>query len=359
MSLGVDVNWERLCIEGPAAKRLSRILQERVGRFYMARVRRRTPGFADLSLPQRRHRALAFIGSHENPGGVPNTHWLYHVPEGFQGRFIAKMTATLRKLTGVDDLGRAFHNQAIDCPGAADKYILKGINPVYAAHFHMTAVDQGFIPGRGRTFVSHSIGWTARKAVGWKRKRRPGPRPPFPAFNRQHASALRHVGAAFDRIQGRGLQVGDLAASRGPQSVGVPASGSAAPVGSTRLADVPDSTIVPTAAAGRDERQPPHTPKRPVLGDGVGHQAGWLCCERRRRGASRRPDASFAGEPRRGWAFDGGRPGRPSSSAPIHERSARGSVADRRGRRPLRRGSDRRRVTRMPITADGGNVRRD
>ncbi len=75
----------------------------------------------------------------------------------------------LCKLTGMDCLGKALHFEPVRKPGGVAKYMLKGVNPLYASHFHMEAADQGQIIGR-RLTVSRSIGAAARRSAGWRRK---------------------------------------------------------------------------------------------------------------------------------------------------------------------------------------------
>jgi hypothetical protein len=80
----------------------------------------------------------------------------------------------LKKAADSEVLGRSLHFKPIHAAGSYAKYLTKGIAPGYADYFRMECLDQGFIAGRGRTFVSRSIGFAARKKIGWKRKRRPG-----------------------------------------------------------------------------------------------------------------------------------------------------------------------------------------
>ena len=78
----------------------------------------------------------------------------------------------LEKVTKLACLGRALHFLSVDRPGGVAKYTLKGVDPLYAAHFHMEAHDQGEVIGR-RITISRSIGFAARQRAGWSRKRRP------------------------------------------------------------------------------------------------------------------------------------------------------------------------------------------
>lgn len=108
---------------------------------------------------------------HEHPGGGPrHVHWFMRVPEDARAEIERTITKRLEKMTGLACLGRALHFLDVKKPGGVAKYTLKGVDPRYAAHFHMRAVDQGEIAGR-RITISRSIGFAARQRVGWGRKR--------------------------------------------------------------------------------------------------------------------------------------------------------------------------------------------
>lgn len=108
---------------------------------------------------------------HENPPGGPrHVHWFVRAPAEARAELERVVRARVEKITGLACLGRAIHFLDVEKPGGVAKYTLKGIQPAYAAHFHMEAVDQGVIDGR-RLAVSRSIGATARARAGWSRQR--------------------------------------------------------------------------------------------------------------------------------------------------------------------------------------------
>lgn len=114
------------------------------------------------------------IGSHENPDGHRNTHWSVNVPTHARAEFERTVEKFAKAVTGLEGLPtRAILFQPIKALGSHMKYLMKGIQPDAANYFHMEAIPQGFVSGRGRTFVSRSLSLTARKAASWKRKRRP------------------------------------------------------------------------------------------------------------------------------------------------------------------------------------------
>lgn len=140
---------------------------------------------------------FAAIVVHENPDGGPrHAHWLMHVPEEARDDVERIIRSRIEKLAGLACLGRAVHfHHDVNAPGKLAKYMLKGVDPDYAAHFHMEAVDQGMVLGRRMT-VSRSIGYTARERAGWKRKRsRPGEGPGHPRLP-LHTSPRRTPGAS-------------------------------------------------------------------------------------------------------------------------------------------------------------------
>lgn len=112
---------------------------------------------------------VAFATHEHPPGGPRHVHWLMHVPPKAANDVQEIISKRLRKMTGIDCLGKALHFQPVRKPGGVAKYMLKGVQPAFASHFHMEAADQGLIVGR-RLAVSRSIGATARRNAGWRRK---------------------------------------------------------------------------------------------------------------------------------------------------------------------------------------------
>ncbi len=110
---------------------------------------------------------------HEHPEGGPrHVHWFMRVPDDAREEVEHTIRQRLEKVTKLACLGRALHFLSVDRPGGVAKYTLKGVDPLYAAHFHMEAHDQGEVIGR-RITISRSIGFAARQRAGWSRKRRP------------------------------------------------------------------------------------------------------------------------------------------------------------------------------------------
>jgi len=163
-TVAVTINWHRLDVPEEEASKLFRDMRRRVRRSWrhLVETDRGCGGLEDL-------------GVHENPDGRRNTHWSVYVPAGERNQFERIVTKFLSRVTGVSQLAGALHFQSIYRHGLGShmKYLTKGISPEFASYFHMHAVDQGFVSGRGRTFVGRRIGLSARRAAGWTRKRRP------------------------------------------------------------------------------------------------------------------------------------------------------------------------------------------
>lgn len=159
----VSLNFHRL---GIAEERAGRVFQDLRSKFARSWRYRDQTGAALGTLDD--------VHAHENPDGKRNVHWALHIPPGRWKWAIQLIEKLLLKIVGVDDLGDALKIEQANGPGGLAKYILKGIEPEYAGHFHIRdAAPQGFVSGRGRTGTSRSIGKAARDRAGWKRKRRP------------------------------------------------------------------------------------------------------------------------------------------------------------------------------------------
>lgn len=107
---------------------------------------------------------------HANPAGSRHVHWMTHVcPNGFE-MFDISVAKFLKKVTGRDELGDALDIRRVARAGSVAKYVLRGIDPAYAAYLHIEPANEGYVVGR-RTGVSRAISKSARKSSGWVRKR--------------------------------------------------------------------------------------------------------------------------------------------------------------------------------------------
>jgi hypothetical protein len=159
LNLLVTIDFSTLAIDDDAATALFRDIWARVGRWW-AYQRKKGRSFGPFDC----------YAVHEHPKGGPrHVHWFVRAPDGGRSEFERVVRARVEKATGLACLGRAIHFLEVERPGGVAKYTLKGVHPAFAAHFHMEASDQGFIPGR-RLSISRSIGAAARARAGWTRR---------------------------------------------------------------------------------------------------------------------------------------------------------------------------------------------
>lgn len=156
----VTIDFSSLGIEEEAAGPLFIKLRQCVSRWWRYE-RKKNP-----ALPELFHNYC-----HANPAGRRHVHWLLSVPDDMTAAFDKTVEDRLLKLTQLDALGDALHMQKATAPGNAGKYMMKGIDPMFAGYLHIQHVDEGVVTGR-RTGVSRNIGRTARSRAGWQRRRR-------------------------------------------------------------------------------------------------------------------------------------------------------------------------------------------
>ena len=107
----------------------------------------------------------------------PHANWLVHVPDAYAAEFRRKLPRWVKRAQG--EAGPFdIHCESIkaDYVKRLAKYVVKGTDPVFVNHFYLAdmAAAQGRIYGR-RAGVSPSLAQTARKAAGFKRKRKSFP----------------------------------------------------------------------------------------------------------------------------------------------------------------------------------------
>lgn len=161
LNLLITIDFTSLGVSETEAGALFRSIWARIGRWW-AYQRKKGRSFGPFDC----------YAVHEHPDQGPrHVHWFVRAPEGSRAELERVVRARVEKVTGFACLGRAIHFLDVERPGGVAKYTLKGIQPAYAAHFHMNASDQGFVHGR-RIAISRSIGHTARVKAGWRRKAR-------------------------------------------------------------------------------------------------------------------------------------------------------------------------------------------
>lgn len=162
LNLLITIDFTSLGIDEEQAGQLFRKVWSRVSRWW-AYQRSKGKGFGPFDC----------YAVHENPPGGPrHVHWFVRAPAGARKELETTVRTRLEKLTKMDCIGKALHFRKVKKPSGVAKYTLKGIQPAYARHFYMDAVDQGFVQGRRMT-VSRSIGAAARTRAGWSRRQSP------------------------------------------------------------------------------------------------------------------------------------------------------------------------------------------
>jgi hypothetical protein len=109
------------------------------------------------------------VYSHANPDNIRHVDWVLHVPVSLKKEFDEALRKVMRRVLSTNELGLEPHIKPISNAPGLMKYILKGIDPQYAAHFHIRHQNEGFVSGR-RTGVSRAASYAARKASGWTRR---------------------------------------------------------------------------------------------------------------------------------------------------------------------------------------------
>jgi hypothetical protein len=99
----------------------------------------------------------------ENHGGDTHVHWAVHVPKPLQREFGTKLRRWLARVAGaVTCEASAIYCQPIPGPRGLGKYMMKGIDPRYAAFYHVRHEAQGIVYGK-RCGISESLGPRARR----------------------------------------------------------------------------------------------------------------------------------------------------------------------------------------------------
>lgn len=162
LNLMVTINLADLGLSDEGAGDFFREARARVARWWVYEKKKGRPfgTFDDVS-------------AHANPPtGRRHVHWLIHAPSGVRYEVESVIESRLKKMLKLDCLGDALQVQDVTGAGTLGKYILKGVDPLYADYFHMWTSDEGLVSGR-RVHTSRSIGRAGRDRAGWIRKRRP------------------------------------------------------------------------------------------------------------------------------------------------------------------------------------------
>ena len=155
----VTISFVALGIGDDQAHDLFKVLQAKISRWWRYQRCQKGRSIGDV----------AAVYSHANPADSRHVHWLVHVPPEISDEFSKVVAVRLSKVTGQKDLRDALFIGPVDTPGTLAKYILRGVNPMYARYLHLRAANEGTVTGR-RTGTSRAVGRATRKGAGWKRK---------------------------------------------------------------------------------------------------------------------------------------------------------------------------------------------
>jgi hypothetical protein len=162
MNTHVTVSFHPLGIDDESAGRAFSDLQARVTRWWRDQRQRKGRGIGDLQ----------GFHCHSNPAGSRHVHWVLHVPLDITGEFANVVRNRLQKIAGRIDLRDGLQIGPVNTPGSLAKYVLRGVEPEYADYLHIKVANEGIVAGCRRTGVSRAASKSARKRVGWTRKRR-------------------------------------------------------------------------------------------------------------------------------------------------------------------------------------------
>lgn len=95
------------------------------------------------------------------------SHWLVHIPRARLADFARELEKWIVKETGRPPAHRVLHIQSANKPHGFRKYMLKGIDPKFAAQYRVLAIPQGMIEGK-RFGFTQNLGPSATRKHGTK-----------------------------------------------------------------------------------------------------------------------------------------------------------------------------------------------
>lgn len=114
--------------------------------------------------------APTYVWSIENTCATIAAHWLVHMPIDLRAAFSGRISRWVEGVTGTKPPPNAVQIKPIYNIIGLRRYILKGVNPVWAGHLGVTASDQGIVNGR-RSGFSRNLGPVARAKGGYRPRR--------------------------------------------------------------------------------------------------------------------------------------------------------------------------------------------
>lgn len=106
-----------------------------------------------------------FVWVIENAGGCVNAHWLLHIPADRAADFLRRLPTWLERVAGaINDPDRVIDIKTAHTPKGAIKYMVKGIDPIYAPLYRIRPSEQGIVHGNRSNF-SRCLGPRVRKML--------------------------------------------------------------------------------------------------------------------------------------------------------------------------------------------------
>lgn len=113
----------------------------------------------------------------ENSGGDTHVHWVLHIPKSVQAAFDTKLAEWLGRVAGtITCRESAINIQTVTNLRGLGLYLLKGMDPRYAARCGVKHVPQGLVYGK-RCGVSKSLGPASRARLSLGASKRLHPTP--------------------------------------------------------------------------------------------------------------------------------------------------------------------------------------
>jgi hypothetical protein len=116
-----------------------------------------------------------YVWALEAAGGQMAAHMLLHMPDKLMAEFRGRLVQWLCGLFGTDELEPSvLQIENVYNLIGVRRYLLKGIDPVWAKHLAVRPVSQGKVIGK-RSGFSRNLGPTARTRGGYRPRRKPFP----------------------------------------------------------------------------------------------------------------------------------------------------------------------------------------
>lgn len=131
----------------------------------------------------------AYVWSIESRGEYPHVHWVVHIPDERIASFRALLPKWLAAVVPTVTCNSAVHVRDVPRPQGLAKYLIKGIDPVYARFFRIRHEPQGIVLGK-RAGTSKSLGPSVRRRLQDEGKIQSTPRK-FRAFPNPTHTSLR------------------------------------------------------------------------------------------------------------------------------------------------------------------------